>query len=379
MKNRPLVYVLFAIAFIAIVLRICNPPQLPVPGPVGSPPYWSSSSQVGHFVAMQISPDGSQIAGLWVDTKTSTNPRSGLRILNIVDNTQIAIQLLKHFKASGLSWNGNNIMVAGNMLNGSSRYIQVNPTSQSSSTLSNFNTDLGDIISWPSDSKYLLTRKSSEHMVSFAVLDDKGTPFGKQVNIPNCSPIKWNQIDTLSRTGDCAVVTVLNDSDSTGFPNIYFCDFNNAQAKLISNKLPGRIQEVLASRQGVLIICVLRGKCTPVFYNPSDSKISELKSVPVKWSPDSFWPGSKSPLTLFVNDGVLQLDLSTLSVTRLFNYKDADSTGAPWQTQVAGALGYSTGSGDFISISVDAGEPDIRRFSKKTSENKYSMTPILSR
>ncbi len=379
MKNRPLIYGLFALALFAIIWRISNPPQSPIPGPIGSPSHWHSTSAVGAFAAMQISPDGTHIAGIWVDSKQPKVLRSGIRIINTNDNTQTAIQLPDNFKANNLSWNNDRVLVAGSIPKGKWQIIEVRASNKGIRAHSETSSDVGSIISWPAGSKYFLSEKSSEQNSTLSVFDDKGTPYGQPVILPNCSLVKWNQFNILSQSGDCAVVSVLPNLDSSGFPNVYFCDFQNGTAKLISSKLPGRIQDVLVSRQGALIVCVLRGKITCVLYTPSDSKLAVLNSVPVKWSPNTLWPGTNNPLNLFVNDSLLQLDLTTLSITKVFTYKDLDSTSATWQTLVAGAQCFLTASGDYISASVEAGEPDIRRFSKKESENKYAMTPILPR
>jgi hypothetical protein len=379
LKNRPLIYGLFALALFAIIWRISKPPQLPIPGPIGSPTHWHSTSAVGEFTALQISPDGAKIAGIWVDSKLSKELRSGLRIINTNDNTQIAIQLPENFKANNLSWNNDNVFVAGSIPKEKWQFIEVSLSSKEIKFQSETSNDIGNIISWPTGSKYFLSEKSTQQNSILTVFTDQGIPYGKPVTIPNSSLVNWNQFNILSQSGDCALVSVLPNTDSSGFPNVYFCDFQIGQVKLISSKLPGRIQDVLVSRLGALIVCVLRGKTTCLLYTPSDSKLAVLNSVPVKWSPNTLWPGNKNPLNLFVNDSLLQLDLTTLSITKVFTYKDLDSTSATWQTLVAGAQCFLTASGDYISVSVEAGEPDIRRFSKKESENKYIMTPILPR
>ena len=379
MKNRPFIYVILAFTLIAIIWRISNPPQLPIPGPIGSPSNWNSASSIGVFVSTQINPDASKVAALWVDTKLSDTPRSGLRVINTKDNTQTSILLPENFKSNGLSWNNDILTVAGSTQSGKWQFIEVSPSSKSISVLSNTNTDIGNIISWPPGSRYLLSEKSTLQNTTLTVYNQQGSAYGQSVDIPNCSVTNWSQVNTLAQRGDCAVVSVLPNSDTSGFPNVYFCDFQIGKAKLISNRLPGRIHEVLVSRQGVLIVCVLRGQCTSVLYNPSDSKLSLLKSVPVKWAPNTLWPNTNSPISLFVNDSLIQLDLSTLSVTKIFTYKDIDATSATWQTQVAGARCFPRGNADYISINTDTGEPDIRRFAKSESENKYIMTPILPR
>lgn len=379
MKNRPLIYGFIALLLIATIWRISNPPQLPTPGPVSSPPHWSSTSTIGDFVCMQVSPDSSQVAGIWVSELPNVPVKSGLRIMRTNINTQIAIPLMDGFKANGLSWKGAKVIVSGSMPDNKSRYVEVDPSTQRYKTLSQFDTIIDNVISWPADSKFLLSETTTNQSITTTVLDDKGSPVGKSVVIPNCTSLKWNQTNTLSTDGDCAVISVLPIADSSGFPNYYYCDYKTGSASLISNKLPGRVQELLVARAGVIIICVLRGKCTTLLYNPTDLKLIELKSIPLSWSPHTLWPSSKGCFTFFANEATLRLDLSNLSVTRLMEFKNVDSPNAAWQTLVANAPCVLMPSGDLLSISIDAGEPDIRRFSKNSSKNNYLMTPILPR
>lgn len=354
--NKITMVVLGIVIVAAFAWRIMNPPKPPIPGPIGNPSRWSSSSTVGKFVDMDVSAEG-KIATVWHDEKHGSGVRLFTADLKQVSSVELADSVVR-----SVTFVDDEVRVAlstGNKL----RICRVNEGVEEASS---YPIDVDHVLAWSKEGNNLLyTIAAKPNVVS---LLDTTSSVTFDVELPKDVAVDLSDVDQVSENAQ-AIISTRNTNDVSGLPHYYFINFKSNKAKLVDAAMPGRVQYVYLSNDKAIFVCNIRDKMQTLLYDNNIGKVSSPAGPIDSTLADTYY---------FTTDAAVSYSPSTAIFTKVFDYKQVTSSDDYWKAVVPGNRGYLLPAGDMLSVNTDGQEPDIRVF-VKSSDNKYQVRPVLPR
>ncbi len=352
----------------AIIWRVINPPAPIAPGPAGHAPHWTSASKLGDMGPWAMNPSGSMWAGAWNQTTTGGKLRSAVWVIDLESGEATNTLMKEGSQTSGISWADDNTvraLVARN--SGEPEVVSIDAATGKQKQIVRSAELTATALAWPNGSD-----KIAEPIGSAAgrvVLLSGGTA-SKEVKLGVGDNAKFDRIGTISGDGSLFVFSVA-EKGVTGNDTYYLADTRAGTSKRIfaSADLPGRLDGLWVSPAGVLVVCSERDKFHEMIYNLTSGKMEEAGkagSVDVAKS----WPDAPKNMMFISYSGGYDFDLATAKTRQIMDLTKLEKSDDSWRSQVRDGRLYQRKDGSYTSVSVSAGEIDIRVIDKDGSKKQ---------
>ncbi len=388
MKNRIPLVVLGALALVAIVWRIANPPPPTPPGPRGQFPTWKSRNAAGEMAGQAVNPSGTAWAGVWNEETRDGKLRSAVWIVDFPGYRARSCELKDGSFAPSLGWADDNTVRVLSVDSESprlvtdSKIVYIDAQSAERDRTVTLKTDVSRILAWPARSdKFLAELADQDRGLALAVLSETGEVVGKEV-VPDLPKDAELYTDAALSPKDDLFVFSVSDKTAKGGRAYYTADATSGAVKRAFDlkDVPGRIEGMWVSREGdprasippagtveasVLMVCSARDNYMAADYSWLARKITTLKSGVGEVDLAKLWPGAPKRMMFVTYDAGYSFDLTTGKTKKLFDLTDLTGREQKrWRQQITGGRLYPLSDG-CISVSMSAGAIDIRQLDKK--------------
>ncbi|MCE5199360.1 MAG: hypothetical protein ABFD54_09545 [Armatimonadota bacterium] len=368
MKNRGPAYILAALVLVALIWHIVNPPQPPPPGPMGTPPHWSTMVKVGEMGPWQVNPSGTMWAGAWNEKAKDGKLRSAVWVVDFENSKSKHWLLDSRSPVVGLSWADDNsvrVVTPAKLLNVEMTSIDANSDAPGKPKL--LKDAVTQIAAWPQASKDMITAMGPQ----VSLTSDTGKTIGKDVSLKVAKNVRYGGNSAISPDGSQFVVSVIEDKVGSEM-TYYLADTKTGASKRIfsSKDLPGRVSGLWVSPAGVLVVCSERDKFDRLICGP-DGKLTPIKAKDKLDT--SAWSDAPKNMKFVSYNAGYDFRLSDGRTRKLFDLKKLGRNDDQWRREVQDGRLYPRKDGDYTSVSFAAGAIDIRIIAKDGSKSTKLM------
>jgi len=380
MKNRVPMYFLVLLFLAALVWRAVHPQPPRLPGPLGVSPSWRSMSAIGKMGPSSISPDGRHWAAAWNALDRSKQPYAAVWIIPTSPQRRpVNRRVEPGAVVSSLFWADSNTVrllitkrsARHRLL--SSRLLLFDASNPDSAHTLRLDNQVESILAWPPGSDTMLARLDGTK-VTLATLTSQGKIVGKSAVADISSGSHLGALAAISPDGRLFVFSVVQTALG-GSLAFYLGNTTDGSTKLLftTDELPGRVEHLSVSPAGVLLVTAVRDNFQTILY-PWDSSRLQTPDQRPEINLALSWPDVPRSMDFLTYDGGFNYAPLSGKKKPVFSFGTTDRLTDLWRREAQDGRLYRAGD-YYVSISLAAGAPDIRRI---TRDGK-NQTPILAR
>ncbi len=360
--NRLPLYVLFVLVGVAIVWRIANPPAPALPGPVGIFPAWKSIATLGDLGAQATNPGGTMWAGAWNQKLPDGKMRSGVRIIKFLSYTQKSTGLPEGASTQYLSWaDDTKVRALCSEAGKNAQIVYIDGATGERKQDTRLNESVERVLAWPSASDMIaVVLDGNDKTATLAVLSESGKDVvGKEIkfDIPKDGEIVDGGGVALDGS---AFVFCVSDPAAKDGKAYYIADTAAGTAKKAFDlaAVPGRIEGIWPSKDGMLLVCSVKDKLEDVTYDPATGKLTEQ---PNGIGDVAKYPGAPKSIAKTNYDGGFEFDVANGKSKVVLDMSKRNSEGDKhWRDFLRDSRLYKLSDGNFVTVAETGGAMDIR-------------------
>ncbi|MGQ9454708.1 MAG: hypothetical protein ACUVRS_06255 [Armatimonadota bacterium] len=383
MNTRIPVIILACLVLAALIWRIANPPSPPLPGPLGAIPTWDSSTSLGEMSACAVSPSGRYWAGAWNEKTRSGELRSAVLVIDLEKSRSYQQAMKPGYFVTSVGWEGDSrvwavVVDSDDPVEATKAgivWIHRVGDSGLSCDLVSLKQRLIRILDWPVGCEYFLAHQGmSDSRARIGVFTRRGEPVGRyaEVSVPKGSSV--GGMGATSRDGRLFVFSIIEDRIG-GMVSFYLGDSKTGALRKVfsSQDLPGRVEKLWVSGEGILIVCAERENFHVMKYDLGAGLIAPAGRMKPEYM-KAHWPDAPDRMMFSTYNAGYELRLSDGSIRRLYDLTKLGRFSDAWRRQVQDGRLYPRKDGDYTSISLLANEVDIRVI-KRSGDRGANILP----
>jgi len=222
---------------------------------------------------------------------------------------------------------------------------------------------VSNVLCWPDGSdKFAAVLAGGGKQVKLAVLDESGKTVGKEIAVDMPKDSGLYSEAGMAADGSSFVFSVSDPAAKDGRA-YYLADAQQGSVKRIFElgDVPGRIEGMWPSKDGVLMVCMVNDKLETLVYDAAAGKINPLPAGIIEADLKAKWPSAPKSMMFMTYKNAYEFSLIGAKTKTVFDLTKLDSASDKSQREaLRDSRLYPLKSGMFISISEAGGGIDIR-------------------